>query len=507
MICGNCEKEDRATLKTDGVAVWVQKRCGSGKNSEIVRACDVGKDGKAYAALGVTNISNVQRGSATVEYAQDCSDSCKKVLVSRTYGDPPDKTVDITMNLKCGGYQYNELMQGKIDLYFEVNCCCGQRASDFSQVNEYFVMRGVDMSIGYSISNLTQIDNGDPQNVQLSFSGVGFDDWQHIQQLSASRIGTSGAAIVSAIQLKQPAGCDADDCKNNQWAWIDDAGTLTIYGEDGTTTVFSIPTVAGSDAGATRYWLEQIGNKLYIYYSAPTAAGSEDGYVCVSLDKYCNPEGDWANTILTGQEGLSLISNVCTVGSDTYITGSGTGGGGVWKLSANGTLIRVLEAATGLIRELSKCGGTLVANGNAGGLYKSSGCVNSFELLPTPSGITHVSSDVLSDDEIYVIDVNGDVWCTTDCGENWDPVTSINLSTSGLNEITFYDGNVGYATGNGAVYQTGTGGQSWSNTFLEQKPNFAPFEVHPDCDDINCVLMVGTEAGAGAAYLYKPASC
>lgn len=503
MICGNCDKEDRATLKTDGVAVWVQKRCGSGKNSEIVRACDVGKDGKAYAALGVTNISNVQRGAATVEYAQDCSDSCKKVLVSRTYGDPPDKTVDITMNLKCGGYRYNELMQGKIDLYFEVNCCCGQRASDFSQVNEYFVMRGVDMSIGYSISNLTQIDNGDPQNVQLSFSGVGFDDWQHIQQLAANRIGTSGAAIVSSLQLKQAAGCDADDCKNNQWAWIDNEGTLTIYGEDGTTTVFSIPTEAGSDAGATQYWLTQIGNKLYIWYSAPANAASEDGFVCVSLDKYCNPEGDWANTVLTGQEGLVRITNVCTIGSETYISGAG----GIWVYSTNGTLISVLDAPTGLIRDIAKCGGTITATGPLGGVYKSSGCVNSFELLTTPTGGNHVSIDVISSDEIYVIDVDGTVSCSIDCGENWDPVAQVPLAPNFANQVNFYDANVGYITGGGTAYQTGTGGESWSDTFLEQVPAFTALNVLPDCDDINCVLMVGTEAGAGAAYLYKPASC
>ena len=495
--CQTCNE----TKTVIGVRTWVQKACNL-KDSPVLLACD----GEGFPEMGISNLSNAN-ATYTNTYKTSCKDNCKKVVAKRTLGDPPDKTLDLVIAADCAGYGVRQLSQGgKLNIYLEFVCCCGKGATSFDQVDNYAVIKGVDVSVGYSIPNLTSLD-GSEVDVQYSFSAVPFDDFYHNSATTASVVVSgSGNYILSATFLNPIVDCnDGAQCDGEtKRATIDNQGTLTISSGIGLPQTHSVPGLAG----ATRNYLVQIGDKLYVVYSGGGLVG--EGYACVTLGTNCVPQGDWTNVTLAD---ITFIRGACEDSRGNLIVfgdnPSGGATGTIISIAPNGTATPLLETNVGQIMDVSKCGKNMVATSINGGVFKNTGCSGVFEQIIAPAGATSVvGAEVFGPNSIYVITQTGETFCTVDCAQTpWQPLPAANQATSGANDVEFYDDLFGVTYGPGGVSVTTNGGYTWSSSFMDVPTGFSILDVKFDCNNPGCALISGVQNGAGAALLMKPENC
>lgn len=480
------------------VRTWVQKACDL-KSSPVLLACD----GEGFPELGISNVSN-QNATYTNTYRTSCRDNCKKVIAKRTLGDPPDKTFDLVVAADCAGYNIGQLTSGgKLNIYLEFVCCCGKGATSFDQVKNYAVLRGVDLSVGYSIPNLTNID-GSEVDVQYSFSGVPFDEIYHNSATTANVVVSgSGTLIQSSIFLDPIVDCDDKaQCEGVQkWATIDNVGTLTISSGQGLPQTYTVPGLTS----ANNSYLVQIGDTLHVVYTG--TAG--DGYASVTLGTNCVPQGDWSNNSLASD--FTFIRGACEDNRGNLIVfgQSGLGNGVIVSVAPNGTTETLLDAATGAIFDIAKCGKNMVATGLNGGVYKNTGCAGVFEQLISPNGLAWVvGAEVFGPNSLYVIDRVGFVWCTSDCAQTpWQQIPAAAQGNSLINDVEFYDELFGVTYGPTGISVTTNGGYTWSDSFMDVPSGFTITDVQFDCDNPGCALISGRLNGAGAALLMKPENC
>jgi len=457
--------------------------------------------------MGISNLSNAN-ATYTNTYKTSCKDNCKKVVAKRTLGDPPDKTLDLVIAADCAGYGVRQLAQGgKLNIYLELVCCCGKGATSFDQVENYAVIRGVDVSVGYSIPNLTNLD-GSEVDVQYSFSAVPFDDFYHNSATTANVVVSgSGNYILSSTFLDPIADCnDGAQCDGEtKWATIDNQGTLTISSGTGLPQNHSVPGLAGS----TLNYLVQIGDKLYIVYSGLGAVG--DGYVCVTLGTNCIPQGDWTNTSLVD---ITFIRGACVDNNGNLVVyGVNTAtavAGTIVSVSPNGTASTLLETGNFTqIMDVAKCGKNMVATGLDGSVYKNTGCAGVFEQIISPAGTTPVvGAEVFGPNSIYVITQTGETYCTVNCAQTpWQPLPAADQGNSAGNDVIFYDDLFGVTYGPGGLSVTTNGGYTWSSSFMDVPSGFSILDVKFDCNNPGCALISGVQNGAGAALLMKPGNC
>lgn len=112
-------------------------------------------------------------------------------------------------------------------------------------------------------------------------------------------------------------------------------------------------------------------------------------------------------------------------------------------------------------------GKTVVAVGNSNAMIRSYNAGDSFALVTGPAVGVNLNGVWVQDRDFYFVAANnGKLYRTVDGGTTWTQV-SLPASLTTINDIRFFDNNIGYlsAEGGGAkVYRSTDGGVTWENT-------------------------------------------
>lgn len=504
---------------------WIQP-CGSGKDSPKFPAmCSDSNAGAIWTNLEITNLVFNKRGTPTTIYRRSFENPCNVKAVKTVYSQPDDNTVDIQMDRLCGGVDVLRLQDDKFNLYLQHQCCCGSSTSfENGWSGAIDVIQGIDFS-GFTIPNLTDTGNDTESELRIQLNGVTFEDFYTITELDVGEVAasngmTTGGRVGDVAYYRPQGGCNAsggcNTCGTSCYAIAEDGYLMYSY-ENGPWMEIQVPELAAAAIGNS--YISFVGDKIYITYSI---GGGNDGVMVATIDSQGNPGAFTEVAIGSVAAGTADIAwtGITEAGNGLCAFGnrSTTGEALIVDINASGTWETAYQsdALTDIIRAKAVCGSQSVAVGNDGAILKRNNCGSSYSAVPSPTAGDIIAVDIRVEDEIYIGTSTGEVYCTTDCGENWQEVTAQFGGIDAVRSIMFVNDTVGYISGNDGsemiISSTWDGGDSWTaaDPRLSTQPDavLTGFDV-PCCESFDISANNWAAAGfnaAGQGVVYKGSS-
>lgn len=150
----------------------------------------------------------------------------------------------------------------------------------------------------------------------------------------------------------------------------------------------------------------------------------------------------------------------------TFVVGAG---GYIYLMTNPTSAVTVLtdgSVTTQNLNDVHGFGRTVVAVGGSNAVLKSDNDGDTFSLITGPAvGVNLTAVWVMSKDIWFVGSGAGVLYYTTNAGKTWSTVGGINSSVTVINDIHFYDDNIGYiateVNGAARVYRTTDSGNTW----------------------------------------------
>lgn len=363
--------------------------------------------------------------------------------------------------------------------------------------------------VKFDLSDLNALDGGKNTNVDISGSleakAMAFFYPMVFEEVGSVQV----VAEISDVMFYDMITCgdcgvQSDGCQLCYALQVANPGSpglssQLLYSLDGGTTwaAMDIPTLGGVSArrfGAMgNYCVVVSPNSLAYHYALFTDINA--GVL------------NWTSQASGFVAGKSPMCIVVKNAAQAFI---GAQGGYIYQLTGPGAAVTVLtdgSISTQNVNDIHFFGQTVVAVGDNNAIWRSNNNGASWGLVVGPLVGQSLSAVWVLSATVWLVGTgNGQLWLTIDGGVSWKRVIFDAGAFTSINDIQFYDKNVGYMAveigGAGRVYRTLDGGNTWqySGSAISGLPTNQRMNVVAPCQ-YNTVLVGGRKTIGGDGLL------
>lgn len=382
------------------------------------------------------------------------------------------------------------------------------RPDDFSRWEAKFIFGRTKLT-KFDLGNLNALDGSKNEIVDITGS-LESQLWDFLHPIAFEAVGEVQvvAEIVDTMFYDGiscgDCGVASDGCQQCYALQVANTGSpglssQLLYSADGghTWAAMDIPTLSGLSANRFAavggYCVVVSANQLGYHYAKFTDI--QAGTINWTLQ---------ASGMVAGKAPLCIYSKSP---SEVFI---GATGGYIYFLSNVGSAVTVLtdgSITTQNINDIHGFGRTIVAVGNANAFLVSQNNGGSFSSITGPAVGQNLTACWAINPQVFFVGANnGRLYVTVNGGTTWTQVVFDAGTFTTIDDIQFYNSNVGYLAceigGAGRVYRTCDGGNTWqySGSNIQSIPTNQRINVVAPCGN-NLVLAAGRKTIGGDGLL------
>lgn len=428
----------------------------------------VGNPAKAYAYYGCVNLGGLNQDLGTPDpiYCPSPTQRNKWDIVGRVQKTPALGTADFTARLnRTLSDIWWDLKEKGCDVNIQAVLGACQRPDNFNSWESKILIRSAHMT-AFNLGGLNPLD-GDSNAAVDGTGSFTFIDYNRIKSISFEE--QASATVLSEVldglynDFVQCGDCGSpsDGCNKMYWLTVANPGSpglssQIIYSIDGGATwaTSDIVTLGGKSGNR----LATVGLYLVVVSEAD---GAHHYKLYSDVDA---GTGSWTKNSSGYVANKSPRAIYSKSPSETFVAAQG---GYIYYMTDPTAAVTVLtdgSVSTQNQNDIHGFENTVVSVGASNSVLVSQNSGVSFSLVVGPVVGANLTAVWCMSATTWLVGANGALWYTLNAGTTWTQIT-VAVGVSVINDIKFYDQNVGYmaaeVAGVGRVYRTTDGGNSW----------------------------------------------